>query len=115
MSFQDLYHKLRGVGTAQAAFMTNIEHKPMKKCLDDKWPKYVPCDEIAVAVALQDEVAKESTCVYATVELAGRHTWGQMVVDWNGVLNKAPNVTIVTKLDADRYETLLFHGMGVVH
>ena len=80
----------------------------VQKCLQKKWEKYIPCDEIAMAIALDKDVAIDCEKVYATVELHSGLTRGQMVIDWQGVLTEAkPNVTIVTSIDTDKYRKLL--------
>lgn len=45
--------------------------------------------------------------MYATVEVKGQYTWGQMVVDWNSVLKKQANVKIVTDINQSTYELIL--------
>ncbi|KAL5011833.1 hypothetical protein ScPMuIL_010384 [Solemya velum] len=109
----DIYHRLRAADTSIARFMRAIEEKPMKKCFEEKWPLYVPCDELATAVALWDDVIKSHVHVYATVELAGKLTWGQMVVDWQGILNKPKNVKIITDINHERYRPYLFQTYGI--
>jgi inosine-uridine nucleoside N-ribohydrolase len=68
---------------------------------------YEFCDQLAVAAAITPEVVRENKQVYATVELKGALTTGQMVVDWSGVLGKPANINLVTKIDimavADMY------------
>ena len=56
-------------------------------------------DPIAVAVALNKKVITESVEVYCVVEVTGEHTKGMMVVDWNKIMGKHPNVTIVKEVD----------------
>ena len=44
--------------------------------------KFILCDELAVAVALRDDIVTSSFITHATVELSGEHTRGQVVLDW---------------------------------
>jgi inosine-uridine nucleoside N-ribohydrolase len=74
----------------------------------NKWAKFIPCDEVLVACVINHDVIKTSCDVYATVETKGHYTWGQMVVDWNSVLKKPKNVTIVTDVHQNIYEDMLF-------
>ena len=75
-----------------------------------KLPGYVSCDPLTMAVALDSAVAMETTRKYCTVELNGCLTRGQMVVDWNSVLGKPPNVEIVMKVDLVRVKQY-YEGM----
>ena len=72
---------------------------------------YHSCDPAAMAVAIDNTVALETNRKYCTVELSGTLTRGQMVVDWNGRLNKEPNVYIVTRVNLETvkrfYEEML--------
>ena len=72
-------------------------------------------DQLAVAAAVRNDVIKEQRHVYATVELAGSHTRGQVVLDWSldwsGAANMKPNVYVVTKIDRELYEKLIMEGL----
>ena len=102
------YEKLRGdaAGGRKADFMKRIESLVVAK-KRQAHGKYLPCDEIAAAVALDASIVKRSATVYATVELAGVCTRGQMVVDWTQTLGKQPNVTVVIEIHKDPYMNLL--------
>ena len=73
---------------------------------------FIPADEALMACVLRSDVIKNSVYVYATVETKGQYTYGQMVVDWRGKLQKGPNVTIVTELDQTLYEQLMATGLA---
>ena len=62
-----------------------------------------------MAMFLDADVIKETAYVYATVELQGKVTRGQMALDWSGNHGNIPNITLVTELDTDRYVKLLGH------
>ena len=78
-----------------------------------------PChfmhDQLAVAAAIRSDVIKETRHVYATVELAGTQTRGQVVLDWSldwsGASNNKPNVHVVTKVDRELYERLIMEAV----
>ncbi|KAJ7378707.1 ras small GTPase RAC1 [Desmophyllum pertusum] len=48
-----------------------------------------------MAVAIQPEIVTKETSVYATLELHGHLTRGQMVVDWRGHLGQKPNIKCI--------------------
>ena len=102
------YEKLRdgANGCRKADFVRLIEGLTVKKQFE-LFGQYTHCDEIASAVALDASIMKRSATVYATVELAGVYTRGQMVVDWAQKLGKKPNVTVVIEIHKDPYMTLL--------
>ena len=63
---------------------------------------YLLPDPLAMAVALEPDIVQTSEQHYVTVELQGTRTRGQTVIDYFGLLQHAPNVTIVTALDTGR-------------
>lgn len=86
-----------------------IEKNPMKKCKELDWPFYITADEVAMAIILRSkDIVKESKKVYAVVELCGKFTYGQVVIDWNNMLKQKENVTLVTAINFDKYKELLF-------
>ena len=101
------YEKLRddGKGCRKSDFMRLIEGCILKKCCTNE--KYVPCDEIAAAVALDASVVKESATVHASIELSGAYTRGQMVVDWADLQGKRKNVIVVLEIHKEPYMNLL--------
>ncbi|XP_050408801.1 nucleoside hydrolase isoform X2 [Patella vulgata] len=60
------------------------------------------CDLFAILVLFDESVCVEFKEVNACVELQGRWTRGQMVVDWLGRWSEKPNVRIAMKLDIDK-------------
>ena len=103
-----MYEDLRSTKTLMNNFLLQIEAKMMNNCKALGWPKYIPCDEIPMALALiGNDVIKTSVSCYADVENAGRLTRGQVMVDWNGSLKEKENVVIVTELKSDVYMDLL--------
>ncbi|KAL3870548.1 hypothetical protein ACJMK2_038601 [Sinanodonta woodiana] len=107
----DLYDRLRSVETEKAKFMRKIEKKAVDFSHANHWPKFVPCDEIAMAAALNPDIIIQSVNVYATVEVNGHFTRGQMVIDWRDFLNKKPNVALVMDIDDKKYVEMLFKAV----
>lgn len=70
-----------------------------------KLPNFYVCDPVAMAIAVDNSVLMETDRKYCAVELRGELTRGQMVVDWNGILKKEPNVDIITKVDLSIIKT----------
>jgi len=62
-------------------------------------PGYLLPDPLAMAITLRPELVRESAMHYARVELQGRATRGQTVIDYMGLLERESNVSIVTGLD----------------
>ncbi|KAK3108893.1 hypothetical protein FSP39_018098 [Pinctada imbricata] len=93
----DMHKSLRGIDTNTGRFF-----KLMEQDIIRKWPSYIPCDEYAVGALLNPKgIIRNSKEVFASVELKGEHTRGQMVIDWYEVLHKKPNVTIVTESSSE--------------
>lgn len=67
----------------------------------------MPADEVLLACILHSDVIKSSCDVYATVDTKGQFTWGQMVIDWNSILKKPKNVTVITDIHQDKFEDIL--------
>lgn len=70
-------------------------------------PGLIMADQFAVAAYLDEGCVTEAPLVYATVELSGTCTRGQMVVDWKGMWKKPPNVRLVKTVDMGRLTALL--------
>ena len=64
-------------------------------------------DPLAMAVLIEPEIILESETKHVQIERSGQLSRGMTVVDWWGMSQKDPNVTIVTKVDLQRYFALL--------
>ena len=104
---QDDYEELRRKPSKKNKFIKDIETKPVLYCREQNWPTYVPCDELCVAVATESNVVTTSVEHFATVELHGEFTRGQMVIDWRGLLKRENNVKIITGFDKAVYKQML--------
>lgn len=56
-------------------------------------------------------MVEESHHVYATVELAGRFTRGQLVCDWAKKTWMEPNLHIVSKYNLEKMEQLVMEAV----
>ena len=73
---------------------------------------YRTCDAFAMATVLDESVVTKSKSGYCTVELAGKFTRGQLIVDTNRLLDKEDNVTISLELDKSKIEQMLLSLCG---
>ena len=108
---QDTYRSLRDTHTKKSDFLQALERKSVAYSKQHNWKGFVPADEILLACALSDDVITSSHDVFATVEIKGEFTWGQMVVDWNSVLKKPSNLKLVTDVDSSKYLDLLYQAV----
>lgn len=70
--------------------------------------KYIAVwDQVVMAVAIDNRVAKETMGCYATVELFGELSRGRTVVDWPNKLQKEPNVNIITAVDQKLFQEMI--------
>ncbi|XP_014665251.1 PREDICTED: inosine-uridine preferring nucleoside hydrolase-like [Priapulus caudatus] len=97
--------------TREARFLRLIHDKPEAFCKKQEWG-FIPCDQTAMAVALDDGVATGWHSEYATVELNGKYTRGQMVIDFRKVLKREHNCRMVTKIDLDRLRSCMGMAMN---
>jgi len=67
-------------------------------------------DALAMAVALEPQIVRKSEKCYATVELSGSVTRGQLCADWFGLGRRAANAEIVLELDQPRYVEMFVDG-----
>ena len=71
-------------------------------------PAYLLPDPLAMAITLQPDLIRQRRKYYVTVELDGKHTRGQTVIDYNHMSGKSPNVQVIQTLDTDGvYEMFL--------
>jgi purine nucleosidase len=64
-------------------------------------------DLLALAIALEPNLVTRAEPRYIEIELAGRFTRGQTVVDWYDLTGQAPNANVVLEVDRARYHALL--------
>lgn len=107
----DFYHRLRETSTPKSDFLKKIEQKSAEYAKVNHWGNFVPADEVLMAAVVNHDVITKAVDVYATVEVKGQYTWGQMVVDWNSVLKKPKSMKLVTEIDHSKYTDLLFKAV----
>ncbi len=65
-------------------------------------------DPTAVAAAIYPEVVSESFEAFASIEYTSEKTYGQLLIDIDHTLNKAPNAKFCKKLDAIKFKKIMF-------
>lgn len=64
-------------------------------------------DPLALAVALEPDIVRRAETRYVEVELAGRFTRGQTVVDWYDLTGRPHNANLVLEVDRERFWELM--------
>ena len=96
-------------GTTKSNFVKKITAQSRKLHQDQQFgmpEDVVPCDECAASITVCPEIVLKQENVFASVEVQGQYTRGQMVIDWRNILNKRKNVFIVTEVDAQKYKSI---------
>jgi purine nucleosidase len=65
-------------------------------------------DPVTMAVALYPEIVTHQLDAYTYFERNSPTAYGQMVIDQQGLMNKAANATICGKINAKRFKEILF-------
>lgn len=110
----DFYDCYCGQATKKSDFVqkiSNISCLFYKKNQTGFGQGYTCCDPLAVAVAVQPGIVTKETSVYATIELHGHLTRGQMVVDWRGHLGQKPNIRIVQEINLEAHKALMMKSL----
>ena len=94
-------------GSPRAAFYEAISRKTREWSADRHGDHWHSADALAMAYALQPDGALEVVERPVVVELAGRHTRGATVVDWQRQEGRADNATILMRYDQGRFEAMI--------
>jgi purine nucleosidase len=86
-------------------FRRTIKNRYLKQL--QGWNVLFEADPLAMAVALEPEIVQKSQMRFVEVELSGRSTRGQTVVDWFDLTGKAPNARLVEEIDKGRFWELM--------
>lgn len=98
----DKFNALCDIDTVKGRFFRAISQESARRLRNAyRRPAYLLPDPLAMAIALRPELIRQSGKYYTTVELDGRHTRGQTVIDYMGITGKAPNVNVIEALDID--------------
>lgn len=103
-----LSKEIRSLGTPLAIFAMDIQNVVKNFAVStSKLPGFDLPDPIAMAVALDENVATKVQHCYVEVILGNGITRGQTVVDHTGVLQKKPNVAVVLEASREQFLNLL--------
>lgn len=64
-------------------------------------------DPVTVAAALYPEMMNETLEAFVSVDYHSAATYGQLLIDQNGLLKQAPNARVCTQVDATGFKELL--------
>lgn len=107
---QEFVSQYLNQNTRKSEFLSKISAVSIQLHLDEEFglsENYSPCDPLAVAVAIQPDIVLKEENVYATVELQGKNTRGQMVIDWRCILKRKKNVLIPVEIDMVKFKSML--------
>jgi purine nucleosidase len=100
--------KLMAMDSRRAEFFRRITRRKIEFIHKSMGRQVLPtADGLAVAVALEPDIVRRIEAHYVQVELAGYHTRGQTVVDWDDQTGQEPNVNLVLALDMGRFWELM--------
>ncbi len=96
-------------GTTRSKFVKKITTKTRQLHLDRSFGMpvdVVMCDEHAAAIMVNPDIVLKQENMFASVEVQGQYTRGQMVIDWLNHLKKRKNVFIVTEIDVEKVKSI---------
>ncbi|KAL5016066.1 hypothetical protein ScPMuIL_005655 [Solemya velum] len=106
----DWVDKWLSTETEKGRFVHDITQKAIHIQHEWKFSLFWNCDLVAMATAVDEDVILEVDDEHGIVELQGKVTRGQLVVDWMGRLGAKPNIRIIKKIDMDKV-CCLFQAM----
>jgi purine nucleosidase len=105
--------RMRAVGTPVAHMCVNIQRTLTEFChTQTKLAGFDLPDPIAMAYAIDPEVATRTRHLHCEVETSSQLTRGMVVMDLLGFTGKAPNALVVMAADRDRFMEMLFDAIG---
>ena len=109
----DQFNALCDIDTVKGRFFRAISQETARRLRTIFGrPAYLLPDPLAMAITLRPQLIQQSGKYHVTVELAGRHTRGQTVIDYTGVSGGAPNVNVIQALDADGVYALFVEALS---
>jgi purine nucleosidase len=101
-------NQLRGFDTQLAAFCIDIQSSVIPYAVNQsQLPGFDLPDPIAMAIALQPEVALETRSLFVAIENQSELCRGQSVVDHFNILGRDPNAEVVLKASRDKFWQML--------
>lgn len=100
--------EIRAIGTPRAEFSIDIQRVVAEFCANETHiDGFDLPDPIAMAYAINGNIATELRDLYLTVETQSPHTLGMVVMDTLGVLHRSPNARVVTSADSKLFLSML--------
>ena len=96
--------------TTKNNFLTSIQQQSISGVKRRGRKGWVHCDEIAVALAINTNILKQGRKTFATVEITGDKTRGQMIIDDRKNYRQNQNVTIATEIEMELFLKYLKHA-----
>lgn len=105
----EMLSELRSVPSPRGVFFNKISAKIIQfiKTVLGRDEIYA-ADLLAMAVAIEPDIVTKSQKRHVQVELGGKFSRGQTIVDWNGQNGQVPNTHVVLELNKERLFELLF-------
>ncbi|XP_051261037.1 inosine-uridine preferring nucleoside hydrolase isoform X1 [Dicentrarchus labrax] len=104
--------------TDKARFMAQIFRHSIEASKSERFQKefvdgsgFISCDSYAMAAAIDDSFITESDHYPVSVELAGMHTRGMMIVDTIGFLKKTHKAFIMKKVDMEKFKQMMMAAL----
>ena len=98
----DKFNALCAIDTVNGRFFSAISQETAERLQDTYGrPAYLLPDPLAMAITLCPNLICASGDYYVTVELNGKYTRGQTVIDYNGIGGHPANVKVIQALDTD--------------
>ena len=107
----DQVEELCSMGTAKAEFFRRSIRNRYLKQIPGLKMLFEP-DPLAMAVALEPEIISRVEARYVEVELGGRQTRGQVVVDWFDITGQPPNANLVLEINQERFFEMMRLSLG---
>jgi purine nucleosidase len=98
----DQVEELCSMGTAKAEFFRRSIRKRYLNQIPGVKMLFEP-DPLAMAIALEPDIISSAEARFVEVELGGKQTRGQVVVDWSGVTGQSPNAKLILEINRERF------------
>lgn len=84
---------------------TNLLDPVETKAYRNVLPRWTPCDNFLACCFIYPKMIEKMTKHHVTIELAGNHTRGQMVIDH--LLRSKPNAFLIEKIDVEMFKRFM--------
>ncbi|MEM7336045.1 MAG: nucleoside hydrolase [Chloroflexota bacterium] len=109
---EDVVEKFSSMGTPKSDFFREISQTSLNFAQQKYGSRLLfGADPLAMAVTIEPDIVQRAETRYTMVEINGRFTRGQTVVDWRNDLEKQPNTQIILDVDIERFHGLMEAGL----